>query len=132
MANYRVGRVRQEILREVNNIFLREIKDPRIEGVTITDVDLTGDLQQATIYYSTLSDKAGERQKTERGLKAITGKVRSELGKKLTLYKTPEIKFERDRSIDYGSHIDALLNQIKNEDNETSNDSDEDIDSTEK
>lgn len=122
MAKYRVGRVRQEILREVNNIFLREIKDPRIEGVTITDVDLTGDLQQATIYYSTLSDKAGERQKTERGLKAITGKVRSELGKKLTLYKTPEIKFERDQSIDYGNHIDKLLNQIKQQDADVSDD----------
>lgn len=122
MAKYRVGRVRQEILREVNNIFLREIKDPRIEGVTITDVDLTGDLQQATIYYSTLSDKAGERQKTERGLKAITGKVRSELGKKLTLYKTPEIKFERDQSIDYGNHIDKLLNQIKQQDDDVSDD----------
>lgn len=125
MAKYRVGRVRQEILREVNNIFLREIKDPRIQGVTITDVSLTGDLQHATIYYSTLSEKAGERQKTERGLAAITGKVRSELGKKLTLYKTPEIKFERDQSIDYGSHIDALLNQIKSDEAEEFDDSEE-------
>ena len=48
MANYRVGRVRQEIMREVNRILLREAKDPRIEGVTITDVDLTGDLQWIT------------------------------------------------------------------------------------
>lgn len=120
MAKYRVGRVRQEILREVNNILLLEIKDPRIDGVTITDVNLTGDLQHATIYYSTLSNKAGERQKTQRGLDAITGKVRSDLGKKLTLYKTPEIKFERDRSIDYGSHIDSLLNQIKGGSNEES------------
>lgn len=113
MANYRLGRVRQEILREVNNILLREVKDPRIEGVTITDVELTGDMQQATIFYSTLSDKAGERQKTEAGLKAVTGLVRSELGKRLKIYKTPEIKFERDSSVDYGNRIDALLNQIK-------------------
>ena len=115
MANYRLGRVRQEILREVNNILLREVKDPRIEGVTITDVELTGDMQQATIFYSTLSDKAGERQKTKAGLKAVTGLVRSELGKRLKIYKTPEIKFERDSSVDYGNRIDALLNQIKKE-----------------
>ena len=115
MANYHLGRVRQEILREVNNILLREVKDPRIEGVTITDVELTGDMQQATIFYSTLSDKAGERQKTEAGLKAVTGLVRSELGKRLKIYKTPEIKFERDSSVDYGNRIDALLNQIKKE-----------------
>ncbi|WP_303766000.1 30S ribosome-binding factor RbfA [Abiotrophia defectiva] len=116
MANYRVGRVRQEIMREVNLILLREAKDPRIEGVTITDVDLTGDLQQATIFYSTLSDKAGQRQKTEAGLKAVTGLVRSELGKVLKLYKTPEIRFERDRSVDYGNRIDQLLNQIHQQD----------------
>ena len=77
MANFRHGRVKQEILREVNRILMREIKDPRVEGVTITDVELTGDLQQATIYYSTLSDKAGARQKEQAGLEAVTGKVRS-------------------------------------------------------
>ncbi|EFR30852.1 30S ribosome-binding factor RbfA [Eremococcus coleocola] len=113
MAKYRVGRVRQEILREVNEILLREIKDPRVEGVTITDVDLTGDLQHATIYYSTLSDLAGQRQKQQAGLEAVTGKVRSELGKRLKIYKTPEIRFERDASVDYGNKIDSLLNQLK-------------------
>lgn len=116
MANFRHGRVKQEILREVNRILMREIKDPRIEGVTITDVELTGDLQQATIYYSTLSDKAGARQKEQAGLEAVTGKVRSELGKAIKLYKVPELKFERDTSVDYGNRIDALLDKIKQSD----------------
>ncbi|WP_124057321.1 30S ribosome-binding factor RbfA [Vaginisenegalia massiliensis] len=130
MAKFRVGRVRQEILREVNTILLRQVKDPRIDGVTITDVDLTGDLQNATIYYSTLSDKAGARQKTQAGLDAVTGLVRSELGKKLSLYKTPEIKFERDASIDYGEHISALLNKIHQQDSkfEDQKDLDDDTD----
>lgn len=112
MANFRHGRVRQEILREVNRILMREVKDPRIAGVTITDVELTGDLQQATIFYSTLSDKAGERQKTEAGLNAVKGKVRSELGKAIKLYKVPEIHFERDSSVDYGNRIDELLSKL--------------------
>ncbi|MDT2767455.1 30S ribosome-binding factor RbfA [Globicatella sulfidifaciens] len=116
MANFRHGRVKQEILREVNRILMREIKDPRVEGVTITDVELTGDLQQATIYYSTLSDKAGARQKEQAGLEAVTGKVRSELGKAIKLYKVPELKFERDTSVDYGNRIDALLDKIKQSD----------------
>lgn len=116
MANFRHGRVKQEILREVNRILMREIKDPRIDGVTITDVDLTGDLQQATIYYSTLSDKAGERQKTQAGLEAVKGKVRSELGKVLKLYKVPELSFQRDSSVDYGNRIDQLLDQIHSKD----------------
>ncbi|WPC08422.1 30S ribosome-binding factor RbfA [Globicatella sp. PHS-GS-PNBC-21-1553] len=116
MANFRHGRVKQEILREVNRVLMREIKDPRVEGVTITDVELTGDLQQATIYYSTLSDKAGARQKEQAGLEAVTGKVRSELGKAIKLYKVPELKFERDTSVDYGNRIDALLDKIKQSD----------------
>nr|WP_276932266.1 30S ribosome-binding factor RbfA [Globicatella sulfidifaciens] len=116
MANFRHGRVKQEILREVNRILMREIKDPRVEGVTITDVELTGDLQQATIYYSTLSDKAGARQKEQAGLEAVTGKMRSELGKAIKLYKVPELKFERDTSVDYGNRIDALLDKIKQSD----------------
>lgn len=119
MANFRHGRVKQEILREVNRILMREIKDPRVEGVTITDVELTGDLQQATIYYSTLSDKAGARQKEQAGLEAVTGKVRSELGKAIKLYKVPELKFERDTSVDYGNRIDALLDKIKQSDENT-------------
>ncbi|MGY3814265.1 30S ribosome-binding factor RbfA [Globicatella sulfidifaciens] len=116
MANFRHGRVKQEILREVNRLLMREIKDPRVEGVTITDVELTGDLQQATIYYSTLSDKASARQKEQAGLEAVTGKVRSELGKAIKLYKVPELKFERDTSVDYGNRIDALLDKIKQSD----------------
>ncbi|EHR36371.1 30S ribosome-binding factor RbfA [Facklamia languida] len=115
MANYRLGRVRQEILKEVNDILYHQIKDPRVEGVTITDVELTGDLQHATIFYSTLTNLAGQRQKTEAGLKAASGKIRSELAKRISLYKVPEVVFERDQSIDYGQHIDDLLDQIKSE-----------------
>lgn len=113
MANYRVERVRQEILREVNDILLKDVKDPRIEGVTITDVELTGDLQQATVFYSTLSDLASERQKTKDGLEAASGLVRSELAKRIKLYKVPTVKFEQDKSIDYGNRIEELLNQVK-------------------
>lgn len=116
MANYRVGRVRQEILKEVSQALRKVVKDPRVERVTITDVDLTGDLQEATIYYSTISDLAGERQKTQAGLDAATGLIRREIGKALTTYKTPEIRFKRDESIDYGNRIDDLLRQIKSED----------------
>ncbi|MBG9982696.1 30S ribosome-binding factor RbfA [Aerococcaceae bacterium DSM 111020] len=118
MANYRVPRVRQEILKEINLILMREIKDPRVEGVTITDVELTGDLQHATIYYSTMDDKAGARQKTQDGLDASTGKIRSLLGQKLSIYTTPEIKFERDPSVDYGNRIEEILNEIHQEESE--------------
>ncbi|MDO4456449.1 MAG: ribosome-binding factor A, partial [Ligilactobacillus agilis] len=54
--NFRVGRLAQEIQREVNDILKKRVRDPRVSGVTITGVDVTGDLQHATIYYSILSD----------------------------------------------------------------------------
>lgn len=63
MANYRDRRVGQEILKEVNDILRKKVRDPRVENVTITDVKVTGDLQQATIYYSILSDLASDKKK---------------------------------------------------------------------
>ncbi|UJF14745.1 30S ribosome-binding factor RbfA [Jeotgalibaca sp. MA1X17-3] len=116
MANYRADRVKQEVQREVNDILSKRIKDPRIENVTITDVEVTGDLQNATIYYSTLDDLASERKKVQDGLEKATGLIRKELGARLTLYRTPELAFKRDESVDYGSRIDELIKQVQQED----------------
>ncbi|KRK39175.1 MULTISPECIES: 30S ribosome-binding factor RbfA [Levilactobacillus] len=112
MAQYRVGRLEQEIQREVTDILLKRVRDPRVEGVTVTGVEVTGDLQQATIYYSILSDKASSAEKTQQGLNKATGLIRSELGSRLSIYKTPELNFEQDSSVRYGSHIDELLNDL--------------------
>ena len=111
MANFRVGRVSQEILREVNDILSKKVRDPRVQEITITEVEVTGDLQIATIYYTTLQKLA-----TERGLEKSKGLIRRELGKRLSLYKTPELIFKRDESVDYGNHIDELLKSIHEED----------------
>ena len=112
MANYRAERLSQEIQREVTDILRREVRDPRVAQVNITGVDVTGDLQQATIYYSLLSDKASDNQKAEQGLTKATGLVRKLLGSRLQVYKTPELKFVKDESLAYGDHIDKLLNDM--------------------
>ena len=112
MANFRAGRIKQEIQREVNDILAKRVKDPRVANVNITDVEITGDLQQATIYYSTLSELASDREKTQLGLDKATGLVRKELGTRLTLYKTPELIFKRDESVAYGSKIDELIRKM--------------------
>lgn len=114
---YRVGRLSQEIQREVDDILLKRVRDPRVQGITITGVDLTGDLQQATIYYSLLSDKASDGQKAQTGLDKATGLIRSELGARLNIFKIPELKFEKDQSVAYGSHIDELLNKLHQDKN---------------
>lgn len=112
MANFRTGRVAQEIQKEVNDILIKRVKDPRVSNVTITEVKVTGDLQQATIYYSILSEKEKDLENVQLGLDKATGLIRSELGKRLTLYKTPELTFSLDESVLYGSRIDELLRNL--------------------
>lgn len=117
MANYRVGRVAQEILKEVNDILRNTVRDPRVEGITITDVELTGDLQQAKIYYSSLEEDEESKKDTQTGLDKSTGLIRKELGSRLTTYRTPELLFTRDESVEYGNRIDELLNELRNDEN---------------
>jgi len=109
MANYRNRRVGVEIMREVNEILKRHVRDPRVQEVTITDVRVTGDLSQATIYYSILSNLASEGKAVQTGLEKATGIIKRELGARLKLYKLPELNFERDSSVQYGEKIDELL-----------------------
>ena len=109
---FRVDRLAGEIQREVDDILLKRVRDPRVQGITITGVDVTGDLQQATIYYSLLSDLASDGEKAQAGLDKATGLIRSELGSRLNIFKTPAITFERDKSIAYGSRIDQLINKL--------------------
>ncbi|WP_439818135.1 30S ribosome-binding factor RbfA [Weissella paramesenteroides] len=110
--NFRVGRLEQEIQREINDLLLKRIRDPRIEGVTVTGVEVTGDLQQAKIYYSVLSELASVNKKAAEGLDAATGLIRKELGSRLRIYKTPELKFVKDESVQYGNKIDDLIRQL--------------------
>ncbi|WP_105956129.1 30S ribosome-binding factor RbfA [Apilactobacillus quenuiae] len=116
MAQYRVGRLEQEIQREVNDILLKRVRDPRVQGVTITGVDVTGDLQHATIYYSILSDHESDEDETQKGLDKATSLIRGELGSRLSIYRTPELIFKLDESIQYGSKIDQLINKLKKSD----------------
>ncbi|CAK8054043.1 30S ribosome-binding factor RbfA [Eupransor demetentiae] len=117
MANaQRAGRLAQEIQRDVAEILLKRINDPRLQDVTITSVEVSGDLQIATIYYSLLSDKASDQKKVAEGLEAASGLIRKELGSRLTVYKIPELRFELDNSIQYGDHIEALIRQLHKKD----------------
>ncbi|WP_071131439.1 30S ribosome-binding factor RbfA [Enterococcus timonensis] len=115
MAQYRDRRVAQEIHRELTDILRKNVKDPRVADLNITDVQVTGDLQQATIYYSLLSDLASDDQRVQAGLKKASGIIRKELGSRLTIYKTPELIFKRDSSVAYGEKIDDLLRNLNKE-----------------
>ncbi|MEK3886932.1 30S ribosome-binding factor RbfA [Bacillus sp. FSL K6-3431] len=108
----RANRVGEQMKKELGEIISRKIKDPRIGFVTVTDVKVTGDLQQATIYISVLGDDE-QKEDTLKGLATATGFIRAEIGQRIRLRKTPEISFEFDESIAYGNKIETLLKQIK-------------------
>ncbi|MCJ8006308.1 30S ribosome-binding factor RbfA [Lederbergia wuyishanensis] len=108
----RANRVGEQMKKELGEIISRKIKDPRVGFVTITDVHVTGDLQQATVYISVLGDEE-QKENTLKGLDKAKGFIRSEIGQRIRLRKTPEISFEFDESIGYGNRIESILKQIK-------------------
>ena len=108
MPSNRIGRINEEIQRELSDQF-RRLKDPRVSSgmVSITRVDTTGDLRYGRVYVSAL-DKSQEKE-VLKGLKSAAGFLRRELGRALQLRYTPELQFIADDSIPYGAHILEVL-----------------------
>ena len=116
MPSNRIGRINEEIQRELSEQF-RRLKDPRVSQtgmVSITRVDTTGDLRYARIYVSAL-DKSQEKE-VLKGLKSAAGFLRRELGRSLQLRYTPELQFVADDSIQHGAHILEVLRQVEQQD----------------
>ncbi len=114
MSQLRVEKVQELMKQEVSQMILRELKDPRIGFVTVTQVELTGDLREAKIYVSIM----GSEQQIKdcwQGLQSALGFIRREIGRRIRLRYTPEISFALDKSLDYSAHIQELLLKIKTE-----------------
>ena len=110
--NFRTDRVGMEIKREVNEILQKKVRDPRVQGVTITDVQMLGDLSMAKVYYTIMSNMASDNQKAQTGLEKATGTIKRELGHNLKMYKIPDLTFVKDESIEYGNKIDQMLRDL--------------------
>jgi ribosome-binding factor A len=111
MASRRQRRVAQQIHRELGQLLLREVRDPRLAEVTVTEVRVTPDLLLARIYFSVLGDaKAGEAALT--ALERAGGFLRTQLAERLSLRLMPELTFMLDKSAEYGRRIEELLDQI--------------------
>jgi ribosome-binding factor A len=110
----RVARVAELIKREVSQILLSEIKDDRVGAgmVSIVDVEVSNDLQNARIFVSIYGDETAQHQAME-GLAAATPFVRREIGQRLSLRRVPTVVFLQDRSLERGSRVLALLNQLR-------------------
>jgi ribosome-binding factor A len=117
-VQYRIGRLSEEIKKEVSQMIFEEIKDPRISSMTsITDIEVSKDLRYAKIYISVYGND-DEKKNTIEGLKSATGFIRHELGKRIKLRYTPELIFELDNSIEYGAHISKILRDLDSQESE--------------
>ena len=108
----RIEKLQELIKQEMSKMLLKELKDPRIGFVTVTDVEMTGDLREAKIFVSVMGDEEQVKSSLE-GLNSALGFVRREIGQRVRLRFTPEISFALDTSLDYGDHIQKLLLQVE-------------------
>ncbi|RXW32128.1 30S ribosome-binding factor RbfA [Propioniciclava flava] len=108
MGNPRYIKVAEQIKVIVADMLERRIKDPRLGFVTITDVRLTGDGREATVFYTVLGDDS-ERVATAAALASAKGLIRSTVGKQLGMKFTPTIEFILDAVPETAAEMDALL-----------------------
>lgn len=112
MSTRRQAQVADEIRREIGELILKQIKDPRIGFVSVTEVHVSPDLRHAHVNVSVYGSE-NERQETLRALQHGAGFFRHEIGQSLQLRFTPEIVFHLDDSLERGDRILRLLDQVK-------------------
>ena len=101
MPGFKLGRAESDIKRELSDLF-RELKDPRVSSLlSIIKVDLSSDMSYATVYVSAIE--------SVKGLKSAAGYLRRELGSRLKIRKTPELRFVADDSIEHSAHIAQII-----------------------
>lgn len=110
----RIDKVNEFIKRELSNIVLFELQDPRLKVVTITAVEMSPDLRYAKASFSVLGTKKQIAEATE-GLSSARGMIRKLVGQRINMRYTPEIQFVYDRSLEYSTRIEETLQEIKNE-----------------
>lgn len=115
MATQRQRRVQELLVQEISEIIRRELKDPHIGFVTITDAEVSPDLRHAKVFYSVLGDPSS-RDETGKALNRAAGFIRGEFARRAQLRYTPEIKFFWDPSAERGARISELLEQAKRQD----------------
>ena len=116
----RQDRVGTLIQRELSEIIQRSVKDPRVAFCTVTQAEVSPDLKYADVKVSVIGDEA-QKDKTLAGLKSAAGFLRREIGNRLTLRYSPELRFAIDESTDYLFKIDGLLKSVTSEDETSEN-----------
>ncbi len=111
MTVKRAEKVAEAIHEIISALLIKGVKDPRIGFTTITGVKLSDDLHLATVFFSVVGDET-EKKSAEKGLNSAKGYLRKEVGRNLRMRYVPDLVFRYDASLDYGQHIDELLDEI--------------------
>jgi len=111
MEGKRSEKVADLIQKEISQMLVKSVKDPRIGFVTITKVTVSEDCRFAKVFFSVAGTLA-ERESSGKGLESAKGYVRRELGRRLRLRYTPEIVFQFDPSIEYAIHMEEVIRDI--------------------
>jgi ribosome-binding factor A len=114
MEGKRSEKVADLIQKEISEMLVKSIKDPRIGFVTITRVMVSEVCRFAKIYFS-VAGSLEERESSQKGLESAKGYIRKELGRRIRLRYTPGIMFQFDPSIEYAIHMEELIQSIHQE-----------------
>jgi len=112
VSRQRAQRLAELLKEEIADILLKEIKDPRIGFVSVTDIEVSNDLRHAGVYVSVLGNE-DDRKNSMEGLEKATGYIRKLIGERIKVYHTPEIIFKYDRSLEHGIHISRIIDELK-------------------
>jgi ribosome-binding factor A len=99
------------IQQEISELLVRKIKDPRLELITITGVEVSPDLQMARVYFSRFGNP-DEIRRGQEGLQSAAGFIKRELGQRMKLRRVPDLEFIHDTSFEYGDRIESLLKDL--------------------
>lgn len=108
--SFRIQRVNQLLKEELARLLRERTSDPRLQSITIMEVDTTQELERATIYIRTLTDSPTPEEAIA-GLEEAQGWLRQRLGKQLHLRRIPEFVFERDETLERARRIEELLEE---------------------
>ena len=105
------GRMSDRIHQILSQLLLREVSDPRLQDITVTEVKLDAELMYAKVYVNALADESREQEVME-GLKKATGYLRREVGKRIRIRNTPELHFYWDETLERAERINSIISNL--------------------
>ncbi|MEX0837100.1 MAG: 30S ribosome-binding factor RbfA [Gemmatimonadota bacterium] len=115
MSKRRLARLNEQLKRELAMLIRTDVRDPRVGVVTVTAVDVTNDLSMARVFVRAMGSESEIVEALE-GLNAAAPFLRAALGKELTIRRIPELRFQRDKSLEHAMRIEEILSDVLPED----------------